>query len=179
MSLLNFGRPDDGIIQTAYVVEDIHRAMKRWVEQLKVGPWFLLEHFSGIDAPYRGKPSEANLTIAMSFAGHMMIELIQTNNDAPSVYREVIEKRGYGFHHWGIGSKDFDRDVEKYQKSGAEAAFCLRVPSGGRVAYVDTTPELPGMVELIELGADFESMFTGFYRASLSWDGNDTVRPFA
>lgn len=179
MSLLNFGQPDDGIIQMAYVVEDIHRAIERWVDQLKVGPWFLLEHFTGVDASYRGQPSEADVAIAMSFAGHMMIELIQPNNHAPSVYRETIGQRGYGFHHWGVGSKDFDRDVGTFRKRGAELAFFLRVPSGGRVAYMDTTAELPGMVELIELGADFEPIFTGFYRASLGWDGKDPVRPFA
>jgi hypothetical protein len=179
MSLLNFGQPDNGIVQMAYVVEDIHRSMNQWVEQLKVGPWFLLEHFSGVDASYRGKPSEADIAIAMSFAGHMTIELIQPNDNAPSVYREAIEKRGYGFHHWGVGSKNFDRDVETYQERGAELAFFLRVPSGGRVAYMDTTAQLPGMIELIELGADFEPMFTGFYRASLSWDGKDPVRQFA
>jgi hypothetical protein len=179
MSLLNFGQPDDGIIQMAYVVEDIHRAIDRWVGQLKVGPWFLLEHFTGVDASYRGKPSEADVAIAMSFAGHMMIELIQPNNHAPSVYRETIDQRGYGFHHWGVGSKDFDRDVETFRKRGAELAFFLRVPSGGRVAYMDTTADLPGMVELIELGADFERIFTGFYRASLGWDGKDPIRPFA
>jgi hypothetical protein len=179
MSLLNFGQPDDGIIQMAYVVEDIHRAIEQWVEQLGVGPWFLLDHFSGVDGSYRGQPSKADVAIAMSFAGHMLIELIQPNNNAPSVYREAIEQRGYGFHHWGVGSKDIDRDMEAYRKRGAEAAFVLRVPSGGRVAYMDTTAELPGMVELIELGADLETMFTKFYRASLGWDGNDPVRPFA
>jgi Glyoxalase/Bleomycin resistance protein/Dioxygenase superfamily len=179
MSLLNFGQPDDGVVQMAYVVEDIQRAMRQWAEQLKVGPWFLLEHFTGVDPLYRGKPSEADVAIAMGFAGHMMIELIQPNNDAPSVYREVIDQRGYGFHHWGIASKDFDRDVTAYKQRGAELAFFARVPSGGRIAYMDTTAQLPGMVELIELGADFEPMFTGFYRASLGWDGKHPVRRFA
>jgi hypothetical protein len=178
MSLLNFGQPDDGIVQLAYVVENIHRAMDHWLDSLKVGPWFLLEHFSGIDASYRGKPSEADVAIAMSFAGHMMIELIQQHNSAPSVYREAIEKRGYGFHHWGMATKNFDDDVARYRNRGAEQAFSLRVPTGGRVAYMDTTAQLPGMVELIELGADFEPMFTRFYRASLGWDGKDPVRSF-
>ncbi len=179
MSLLNFGQPDNGVIQMAYVVEDIHRAIDKWAGQLKVGPWFLLEHFTGVDASYRGQASEADVAIAMSFAGHMMIELIQPNNHAASVYRETIDQRGYGFHHWGVGSRDFDRDVETFRKRGAELAYFLRVPSGGRVAYMDTTAELPGMVELIELGADFEPIFTRFYRASLGWDGKDPVRPFA
>jgi hypothetical protein len=44
---------------------------------------------------------------------------------------------------------------------------------------MDTTAQLPGMVELIELGAGFEPMFTRFYRASLSWDGKSRDRPFA
>ena len=43
---------------------------------------------------------------------------------------------------------------------------------------MDTTADLPGMVELIELGADFEPTFNRFYRASIGWDGSDPVRPF-
>jgi hypothetical protein len=35
------------------------------------------------------------------------------------------------------------------------------------------------MVELIELGADFDEVFGRFHRASIGWDGNDPVRPFA
>lgn len=34
------------------------------------------------------------------------------------------------------------------------------------------------MLELIELGAEFEAIFTGFYRAALGWDGSQAVRPF-
>jgi len=42
----------------------------------------------------------------MSFAGHVMIELIEQHNDVPSVYRNIAEKRGYGFHHWGVATAD-------------------------------------------------------------------------
>jgi hypothetical protein len=108
----------------------------------------------------------------------MNIELIQPNDDAPSVYREVLDKRGPGFHHWGVATKDFDRDVQKYRAQGHDLALFLRVPSGGRVAYMDTTAQLPGFVELIELGADFEAVFNRFYRASIGWDGQDPVRSF-
>ena len=44
---------------------------------------------------------------------------------------------------------------------------------------MDTTAQLPGFVELIELGGAFEPVFNGFYRASIGWDGQDPVRPFA
>lgn len=178
MSLVSFGQPDDGIIQMAYVVDDIQRAMDYWVSKLKVGPWFLLPNFTGEEPLYRGKPSRAEVTIAMSFAGHINMELIQPNNDAPSVYREVLEKRGPGFHHFGVATTNFDRDLERHRAAGHELAFYLRVPSGGRVAYMDTTRELPGFLELIELGGAFEPVFNTFYRASIGWDGKDPVRSF-
>lgn len=178
MSLVSFGQPDDGIIQAAYVVEDIHRAMHEWSTRWKVGPWFLLDRFTGVDPIYRGEPSRASIALAMSFAGHMNVELIQPLDWQPSVYRETINKRGYGFHHFGVATRKFDEDVERYRASGAELAYLLGVPSGGRVAYMDTTASLPGMTELIELGPGFEPVFNRFYQASIGWDGSDPVRTF-
>ena len=179
MGLVTFGQPDNGIIQMAYVVEDIHQAMDLWVKKLNVGPWFLIDRFTGVEPRYRGKPTDNAITLAMSFAGHMNVELIQEKTKAPSVYRETIENRGYGFHHWGVAAKDFDRGVAEYQASGYELAFLARVPTGGRVAYMDTTRDLPGMVDLIELGAAFDEIFGRFYNATIGWDGKDPVRPFA
>jgi hypothetical protein len=178
MGLVGFGQPDDGIIQMCYVVPDIRAAMNIWIDKLKVGPWFLLDHFTGTDPKYRGRDSTADVSIAMSFAGHMNIELIQPNDDAPSVYREWIERRGYGFHHWGCASLNFERDVEKYRAAGHDLVFLAGVPSGGHVAYMDTTALLPGYVELIEIASGFERVFSKFYRASIGWDGTDPVRSF-
>jgi hypothetical protein len=178
LSLVGFGQPDDGIIQMAYVVRDIHASIHEWIGKLNVGPWFVLDHFTGVEPLYRGQPSSADVTLAMSFAGHMNIELIQPNNDAPSVYREIIDQRGYGFPHWGRATSRFDHDLEQYRAAGHEIGFICRVPSGGRVAYLDTTRQLPGFVELIELGGAFEPVFSRFYRASIGWDGSDPVRSF-
>ena len=94
------------------------------------------------------------------------------------MYREVLEVRGPGFHHWGVATANFDRDMERYGAAGHELAFIARVPSGGRVAYMDTTAQLPGFVELIELGGAFEPVFNSFYRATIGWDGKDPVRSF-
>jgi hypothetical protein len=85
MSLLGFGQPQTGVFQMAYVVEDIDASMRRWVEQLKVGPWFLLEHFTGERGSYRGEPGDVDVALAMGYAGHMLVELIAPNNDGPSV----------------------------------------------------------------------------------------------
>ena len=179
MPTLDFGQPERGIIQMAYVVPDIRAAMDQWTLDLHVGPWFLLDHFTGDDPEYRGAPSLAAVTLAMAFAGHMQIELLQPLDDHPSVYREAISAHGYGFHHYGVGSRDFDGDIGRYEARGYEVAFRAGVPTGGSVCYMDTKGALPGFVEIIEIGPVMESTFAAFYGASLGWDGSDPVRPFA
>ena len=178
MGQVGFGQPDDGIIQMAYVVADLDAAIRQWCHTLRVGPWFVLEHFTGDEPLYRGQASRAEVRLAMGFAGHMNIELIQPKNDAPSVYREMIERRGYGFHHWGVATWDFDAAVAQYERAGHALAFRAAVPSGGRVGYMDTTNVMPGFTELIELGGAFEEVFGRFHRESLSWDGKDPIRSF-
>ena len=133
MPTLDFGQPERGIIQMAYVVADIRAAMDQWTLDLHVGPWFLLDHFTGDDPTYRGAPSQAAVTLAMAFAGHMQIELLQPLDDHPSVYRETISTQGHGFHHYGVGSRDFDGDIGRYEERGYEVAFRAGVPTGGSV----------------------------------------------
>lgn len=173
-----FGQPHGGIIQTAFIVEDIHASIDMWVKDLKAGPFFLLDHFTGIDPVYRGGESKADVAIAMGFAGHMLIELIQPNDDHPSVYRETKEQRGFGFHHFGVASDDVDRDIVAYEARGYTVAFRAGVPTGGDVAYLDGGPWEPGFIELIPATSGMEEAFTRFWQASLNWDGRDPVRPF-
>ena len=179
MSLLGFGQPQTGVFQMAYVVEDIDASMRRWGEQLKVGPWFLLAHFTGERATYRGEPGAGRRRPGHGLRRAHARRADPPNDDKPSVYREAIEHHGYGFHHFGVGTLDYDADLARHLEQGHELAFEAWVPTGGRVGYVDTTAELPGYVELIEMDTATDATFTRFYAASLAWDGSDPVRPFA
>lgn len=179
MPLLSFGQPAKGIMQMAYVVPDIRAGIKEWIERLHVGPWFLLDNFTGIDPVYRGGPSKAGISLAMSFAGHMNIELIQPNDDHPSVYKEHIDRHGHGFHHWGVASADFAADIKTYEAMGMDIAFRAGVPTGGEVAYFDTHGAMPGFIELIQTSPGMERAFAHFYGAALAWDGKtDPIRTF-
>lgn len=179
MAELGFGQPRNGIMQMAYIVEDIDVAIRQWIDELGVGPWFLLDSFTGVDPVYRGEPSRADVALAMSFAGHMQIELIQPKDDHPSVYRETLQQRGYGFHHFGVCTEDIDAAIADLEAKGHVLAFRAGVPTGGEVAYLDGGPERPGMTELIEYGPGMDSAFTAFWRACRDWDGTRPVRPFA
>jgi hypothetical protein len=173
---LAFGQPEGGVVQCAYTTADIERAMKDFTARLGVGPWFVTGPFIPPEGLYRGTPTQMRLTLAIGFAGHMMIELIQQHDDAPSVYREIIARRGHGFHHWAIACKDFDAQVASHTALGYEVAFSDRSPRGVRIVYMDTTPDLPGMLEIIELTDALEQRYTMMYRASLDFDGTDPVR---
>jgi len=176
MPLLNFGQPVGSIIQVAYIVESIERSMAEFTARLKIGPWFVSGPFVPPEGLYRGRPTYMKLTLAVGFAGHMSFELIEQHDDAPSVYREIVERRGYGFHHWGMPTDDLDGDVERYRSLGYEPAFSDRSPRGYRVVYIDTTRDLPGMMELMELTPDLEARYTEMYLASVGWDGSEPIR---
>lgn len=176
MAEFGFGQPHGGIVQTAFVVADVRAAVALWTRDLKAGPFFLIENWGGSDPIYRGQPSRARMSIAMGFAGHMQIELIQPEDAHPSVYREVIERRGYGFHHFGIASDDIDGDVARLERDGYTLAFRAGVPTGGEVAYLDGGADQPGMVEFIQATAGMDAAFTAMWQAAQGWDGRDPLR---
>ena len=176
MALLNFGQPAGGIIQVAYVVENLERSMQDFSARLKIGPWFVSGPFVPSEGVYRGQRTHMRLTLAVGFCGHMSFELIEQHDDAPSVYREMIDARGYGFHHWGMPASNLDAEVERYRKLGYQPAFSDRSPLGYRVVYVDTTRDLPGMIELMEATPALETRYTEMHLASVGWDGSDPVR---
>jgi hypothetical protein len=176
--LLSFGQPDCGIIQIAYVVRDIRQSIAYWLDLLDVGPWYLQERWAPGEAEYQGERSKAEVAAALSFSGHTQIELIQPLDDHPSVYREVIETKGYGFHHVARGSVNYARDVHGYIQKGYPLAFQARVPTGSLVGYIDTRDVLPGYTELIEQTQANDRFFTNIYKAALDWDGSEPIRHF-
>jgi hypothetical protein len=178
MKTFGFGQRTGQIVQTAYVVERMKYAIAWWTNDGRAGPFFLLESFTGSDQRYRGQPTDADVSIAMGFAGHMMIELIQPRDQNPSVYREIVQQRGYGFHHVGIAFEDVEAERVKYEGRGYHVAFSAPVPSGGTVYYMGDGANAPGFVELIPATEGMDEMFTRYWKASVDWDGTDPIRPF-
>ena len=178
MATLGFGQDVGQVMQMAYVVHDIRSAMDWWVRNCNVGPWFLLESFTGPEQRFRGQPTTADISIAMSFAGHMNIELIQPKDSRPSVYNEIITRRGHGFHHLGIAVSDVEAERAAYEKRGYKVAFSTPVPSGGVVYYMDDDRNEPGFIELIPATAGMDEMFTRYWKAAVDWKGENPIRPF-
>lgn len=169
--VLDFGVPAGAIMQIAYIVPDLKEAIGHHRATLPMGPWFIFEHFPLLDYQHRGQSAEIDISIAMAFSGSMCFELIQQNCDNDSVYKEMQQSHGWGFHHWAYASMDFDADIERYTSSGRELALYGRAGPGARAAYIDTTDILPGMIELIEITDDVQALFTQMQQAAEEWDG--------
>lgn len=177
--ILSFGQPLGHIMQTAYVVDDLETAAKKWTNTLGIGPWVLLEHFEADNMTYFGQPTEIDLSVALAFSGSMCYELVFVHNDVPNVYADVVRDKGYGcFHHWALSTETFDADVARYKAKGYEVAFYGEVvPVGGkRFAYIDTRKDNGGMIELIELSPEVEGLFSMVKDMSNDWDGSDIIR---
>jgi hypothetical protein len=164
------------IIQYAYTVPDMDEAIAHYVEVLKVGPWFRWGPFKPAAARYRGESTSLEITLARAFRGDTMIELIQQHDDGPSVYREVIEERGHGFHHFAVGVEDHAGEVRRFVERGFPVVFADVVPSGAHVTYVDTRAALPGMLEVLEINDDQKRKFQAFKDAADDWNGSDPIR---
>ncbi len=174
--LLNYGQPINGVTQFAYFVENIEASIAHYVETWNIGPWFVLGPFSPPSHLYRGRQTGLTISLALAFSGSMMIELIQQHDDGPSVYRDT--KPDFGFHHIAITTDKYDAELERYKSLGYELVF-TDVLQGGRIGYFDTSTNLPGMTELIELTPTAEARQTRVQRASLEWDGKDPIRKIA
>ncbi|HXS28423.1 MAG TPA: VOC family protein [Steroidobacteraceae bacterium] len=172
---LAFGQQLGAIFQIAYVVDDIRAAIHEHARRLHIGPWQLLEHFTPQWQKYRGKPTELDASIAISFSGSMMFELIQQHNDVPSVFRDVVNRRGYGLHHLAVSTRDFEGDCARYRGMGYEPIFEAAAEGGLRVAYFDTLATLPAMLEIMDMPVSIESRWASLQSECAKWDGRDAI----
>lgn len=158
------------LAQICFVVPDIERAMEDHGRELNIGAWFCFKNFKFDTLLYRGAPCEAVTNVAICFSGEFMYELIQQVNDAPSVYLDVINKEGYGFHHYGFMVDDLDAEIARYEAQGYARGQYSEV-NGIRAMYMDARPVVPGFVEMLEISDGATATFQPIYDAANAWDG--------
>jgi hypothetical protein len=142
--------PDNqSITQMGYVVANLEAAMARWSDTLGVGPFTIIPHVAVDNGIYRGEPTEVDISVATAESGAVQIELIEQHNDVPSCYRDLFPAGTEGLHHVAVHTPDYDAEVARYEALGCPAAFG-GVYQGTRFVYMDTSPILGIMVEVVE-----------------------------
>ena len=97
---------------------------------------------------YRGQPTDARAKLAFFDMGQVQIELIEPDGQ-PSTWQEVLDEKGEGVHHIAFHIKGTDNVVAYLEGKGAELVQQGKY-TGGMYSYVDTTPQLGVILELLE-----------------------------
>lgn len=170
------------IRQVAYLVPDIEAAMEYWSSQLGVGPWFYNPRVPIRNFRYAGESYEPHNSVALANAGGLQLELLQTRNDVPSMYRDFQQEGHVGAQHFAYWTQNFDEDLERAKAAGFEVLMSGEVGERGRFVYFATKPgegAHPGtVIELSEVAGPKGKLFDLIRKASENWDGTDPIRPF-
>jgi hypothetical protein len=166
------------IRQLGYVVPDIEAAMQYWSETLGVGPFFYNPRVPIVNYRYRGQSYEPHNSVALANSGGVQVELIQTRNDVPSMYRDFLQAGRTGLQHVAVWTTDYDADLARLTAQGLEPVMGGEVGDRGRFVYFDTEYHPGAVVELSEVSGPKGDMFDAIRNAAEGWDGSDRVRPF-
>jgi len=170
------------IRQLGYVVNDIEASMDYWHRELGVGPWYYNPRVPIVDYRYRGESYEVHNSVALANSGPMQVELIQTRNDVPSMYRDFLRSGQTGLQHIAYWTDRYDADLERLQRQGMTVVMSGEVGERGRFCYFDVPAHRgahPGsVIELSEVAGPKGRMFDLIRNSSHGWDGTDPVRPF-
>src|SRR5699024_4760269 len=98
-----------------------------WVSTMGIGPWFYNPKVPIEDYRYDGVSYEVENSVALANSGFIQVELIQTRNDVPSMYRDFQEAGFSGLQHIAYWTDFFDRDLAEAQAQG------FRVKMSGKV----------------------------------------------
>lgn len=173
-------QPLGPIYQIGYVYENLGEGIRRQMDALGIGPWYIAETFRMPLQKYRGvETPELDVAVAFSFLGDTMYELVVQNDPGPSVYRDTLEERGCGLHHIAYFTREFDKESQRLLDLGYIRAFEVTTgPELGRkrVTYFDTRAHLGVMIELCEYSDMVTELFSRIKENCVGWDGKEPFR---
>jgi len=167
------------VVQVAYLVADIDRAMEQWVRHAGIGPWTCFRNIH-LDASYQGKPLELRIHEGLAYVGELQIQLVQSLNpaDVATPYQADLARGRFGLHHVAFFAHDVDADIARAERQGFERSCEMRDAEGHRYFYCRSKAMPDVWIELLEFYPFLEQVFREGIAASKGWDGRDPVRNF-
>jgi hypothetical protein len=162
--------------QMGFVVRDIDKAMRHWVEVCGIGPWYLAEKLPLNGFWYKEKRyDDIHLTIALANSGDVQLELIQQRDDTPTMYQDFLAAGHEGLQHWSSWPENYRELLDRAVTNGWTIGQRGESPRGPFVYFLNE--DHPGtVIEMAELTPTRRRIFDAVCEAAIDWDGRDPIR---
>lgn len=139
--------------QLAAIVHDLDAAVRRWSDQLGIGPWtgYRLEPPRLKEMRYYDADVEFSFRHAFAWQGELQFELIQPLA-GPTIFADHLAAHGEGLHHVGMFVPDHAVAAAEARAEGfrlIQSARSYGADGDGAFAYFQR-PDIPLIVELIQ-----------------------------
>ena len=114
--------------------------------------------------------------MAWSNSGELQIELIQQQDDRPSIFTEFLAAHSPGFHQLAYWTTDFAATMREVEKAGWPVVWSGGEELGVRFAYVEPPDSPAAVIEISELTDATATNAIFMYDAAAGWDGSDPIR---
>ena len=161
--------------QIGIVVDNFEDPINHWTKNLKVGPFFILEHLELNDVYYNGNPSNIDFSVALAYSGDIQIELIKQHCETPSIYNDYVDNKKNSVHHFCTFTPNISDDLEILESQGYKNIQGGKTQDGGSFAYLDHENNYGAILEIAQLSEGGYAMFEMIKKASKDWDGENAI----
>ena len=169
-------RPYGPIIQNAFIVDDIDRAIAYWTRVMQVGPFFKFPEIVFEEADFRGRPHKPDFAAAIAYSGDLMIELIKPRG--PSIFSEFQDAGRTGVHHLAAFADDLADAAADLESRGGRRVQGGRLADGSSIAYFEMGGPEPSVLEIAVLMPGPKALFAAIKAAGADWDGRTPTVSF-
>lgn len=142
------------VCQIGMVVNDLDATVKRYVEELGLGPWYIWNFEPPVlrDVYYKGiKVERSGFKLALAKIGPLQYEFVEPMYGV-GIHREHLDEKGEGFHHMKLYYPDVPKALEKFAKMGIYPLQQGRYEDDWYV-YMDTADKYGIIYEIGNCGA--------------------------
>ena len=165
------------VSQIGIISRDLEQSVDFFATRLGIGPWFVMRHYPLKTCLYRGTPIDLDFSVALSNSGSMQIEIVQQNDNGPSMYREFLDTHPGRTHIQHVAFRTENVDAAMADLA-ARGFFSLQegTTANGRFGYL-VHPQEPGIcVEISVLTEQRARLFRAIEEEARAWDGTAPLR---
>ena len=162
--------------QVGYVTTDLMKTIRFFIDNARIGPWFVAADRYLRQANYRGAVMDVNLSTAHANSGGMQIEIIEPDPAQQTIYSEWLAQGERTLvQHIAFWVPDFQAALRLANARGYEVIMRGTSAQGG-FAYLQHRDMREFTFEVTELTPDRLAKYDRIAKAAAQWDGSSPVR---